>query len=125
MSCNGIPEEQSGQFSGGQRLFGSVAIASKGTAFIDANSKAAVPNIRSAPIATTVAPQASKSPNVPRMADPALITSLTMAPVCPSVPAEAYRVHDIQPGKVRPSRLEQSARYMQRLYSSLRRPSGQ
>src|ERR1700730_3236973 len=78
-NVRGTPEEHNGHADDFHKLLGSVATLSRTTFLPEANSEAAVPRTSRVPIATTVAPQSCRSKNVPRTAEPALITSLTIA----------------------------------------------
>src|ERR1022692_602379 len=73
------PETHNGHSEGVHKLLGSAAILSNTRFLEDANSEAAVPRTTKAPTATGVAPQATKAANVPRTAEPAFTTSLTIA----------------------------------------------
>src|ERR1700731_822745 len=74
---------------GVQRLLGRVATLRSGTPLLEANAEAAVPKTSRALIPTTTASQLCRSANVPRIAEPALITSLTIATRLPRSPSRS------------------------------------
>src|SRR5580704_16748065 len=78
-SSSGTPEAQRGHCAGVQRLFGISARLFSATPLLEAYSEAAVPSTSKVLMAATVAPQISRSSKVPRTAEPALITSFTIA----------------------------------------------
>src|ERR1051326_2915741 len=82
---SGTFEAQSGQWAGSHILFGAKARLSTGNPFAAANSENASPRTRSAPTTTGSAPQAFASLYVPRTAEPALITSFTIAILLPRI----------------------------------------
>src|ERR1700733_6717223 len=76
-SSNGVPAAHKGHSDWVHRLLGRVARHSRGTFLLEAYADADVPTVSSDPIATIFASQSNNSSNVPRTADPALMTSLT------------------------------------------------
>jgi len=74
-----MPAAQSGHSEGVHKLLGIRSRISRGMWCFPANPLIASPSPRSAPIATTRALRACKSKYVPRTAEPALITSFTIA----------------------------------------------
>src|SRR6185436_13724716 len=98
-SLRGTLAAHSGHSDGVQISFSSAARLSRARPCVSASIEAPCPRTARAPMATGIAPNATSSSSVPRTADPALITSLTIATLLPLTRARNPRGREYLNGK--------------------------